>query len=159
MDLRSGAMPSDRPADPVGPTSWRVPTKLVVIKAGGTLAFAALALLSLDGERTRLTAAVAGAVLLGLWTLRDLLAPVRVSADEEGVTVVEGFARRRRLPWSHVERVRVDERDRLGIKSRMLEIDAGESLHLFSEYDLGTPVEEALARLDAIRVTDKKSHN
>ena len=62
------------------------------------------------------------------WALRDLIAPVRLAADADGVTVVTGFARRRRhLPWAQIERVRVDRRDRLGLRSEMLEIDAGDA--------------------------------
>jgi hypothetical protein len=37
----------------------------------------------------------------------------------------------------------VDERRRLGTRSELLEIDTGNSLHLFSTYDLGVSCWEA----------------
>jgi hypothetical protein len=91
-------------------------------------------------------AALAVAGMVG-WAARDLVAPVRLAADPAGVTVVTGFARRRRLGWSQVERVRVDVRRR----SRMLEVDAGERLYLFSRYDLDADLDEVAARLEVLR--------
>jgi Bacterial PH domain len=145
-------MPSDEAAGAaVGPTElrWRVPRGMSALKAGGVLVFALLALFSL-GDRVRLVVAGLAALVLATYALRDLLAPVRLAADPEGVTVVAGFAGRRRLAWSQVERVRVDERRRLGVRSQLLEIDTGDSLHLFSQYDLDAPLSEvadALVRL------------
>lgn len=82
---------------------------------------------------------LAGAVAAGvaIWGIRDLVAPVRLAADAEGVTVVAGFARRRRLRWSEIEAVRLDRRERLGVTSNLLEIDADDALYLFSMHDLG----------------------
>src|SRR5687768_16558659 len=115
--------------------SWRVRPALVSLKLVGTVVFLLLAL-AVRGDPTKLFAALVGAAVVGTLALRDLLAPVRLAADPEGVTVVTGFASRLRLPWSRIERVRVDERDRFGVKSRLLEIDAGNSIHLFSTYEL-----------------------
>ena len=78
--------------------------------------------------------AVAAALFLAVWGLRDLIAPVRLSADAEGVTVVSGFAGRRRLPWAAIERITVDTRTRRGLRSETLEIDTGEAIHLFSRW-------------------------
>jgi hypothetical protein len=103
------------------------------------------------GDRTKVFAALVGAAVAGTLALRDLLAPVRLAADPDGVTVVTGFASRLRLPWSRIERVRVDERERLGLKSRLLEIDAGSSIHLFSTYELNAEVEEVAQELERIR--------
>ena len=96
---------------------------------------------------------LAAAVGLGLagWALRDLIAPVRLAADPDGVTVVVGFAGRRRLAWSDIERVRVDRRDRLGLRAELLEVDAGDYLYLFGRYELGAEPEEVLASLQALR--------
>jgi hypothetical protein len=84
------------------------------------------------------------AVGLAIYGLRDVLAPVRLAADADGVTVVSGFAGQRRLAWDDIERVRLDERSRYGGRQALLEIDVGETLHFFSRYDLGMPPTEAL---------------
>lgn len=81
------------------------------------------------------------------WAARDLLVRVRLAADEEGLTLVSGLARRRRLSWSQVDRVRVDARRR----SRMLEVDVGETLYLFSRYDLDADLDEIATRLEQLR--------
>ncbi len=88
---------------------------------------------------------------LAIYGMRDVLAPVRLAADAEGVTVVSGFAGQRRLAWDDIERVRLDERSRYGGRQALLEIDEGESLHFFSRYDLGVPPSEALDRVLEVR--------
>lgn len=146
-------MPSEEPAGAAGAAdrlSWRVSRGMSVLKAGGALVFTMLALVSL-GDPIRLAVAGLAAVVLAGYALRDLLAPVRLAADAEGVTVIAGFAGRRRLPWSQIERVRVDERRRLGTRSEFLEIDAGDSLHLFSTYDLDKPCREVAEELGRLR--------
>jgi len=150
MELRSG---SPEPAAGPAPTalSWRVSRPLAWAKALATAAFLAIAVLSWS-DRTGAVAALVGAAVLGAYAARDVIAPVRLAADLDGVTVVTGFAGRRRLAWSEIERVRVDQRNRLGLRSEMLEVDAGESLFLFSTYDLNAPVadvEAALRRLSS----------
>jgi hypothetical protein len=45
----------------------------------------------------------------------------------------------------------VDRRERRGLRTELLEIDAGESLHLFSVHDLGVPPEEVADALTALR--------
>jgi hypothetical protein len=116
---------------------WRVPTVLPALKLTGAVALLALALLLDEGDPVQWGLAVVAAAALAGWAVRDLVAPVRLAVDPEGVTVVRGFAGRHRLPWSAVERVAVDRRARLGLASEVLEIDAGESLHLFGRLDLG----------------------
>lgn len=95
--------------------------------------------------------AVAVAVALDAWALRDVVAPVRLAADREGITVVAGFARRRRLPWAQIEQVRLDRRERLGLPSEMLEVDADDALFLFSMHDLGADPHDVLAELEQLR--------
>ena len=80
-----------------------------------------------------------------------MLAPVRLAADAEGLTVVSGFAGHRRLPWSQVESIGVDRRTRLGLSSAVLEVDAGETLHLFDRYDLNADPVEVAEELHAAR--------
>ena len=72
----------------------------------------------------------------------------RLRADAGGVEVVAGLAGRRRLAWSELERIRVDERTRLGVRSDLLELDAGEEIYLFSRYDLGADPQDALRGAD-----------
>ncbi|MEU5788655.1 PH domain-containing protein [Micromonospora purpureochromogenes] len=130
---------------------WRVPPALPVVKLVGAVLLVALGLLLADGDRVQavLTVAVAGG-LVG-WALRDLLAPVRLAADPAGVTVIHGYAGRRHLPWPAVEAITVDRRSRLGLSTETLEIDAGESLHLFGRYDLGAPPDEVAGTLRSVR--------
>jgi hypothetical protein len=94
--------------------------------------------------------AIAGLAAL---TVRDVLAPVRVAADAGGVTVVSGYAGHVRLPWGDVTAVRVDERRRLLLHSRLLEIETGDDLHLFSAYDLGADVQDVAAELERLRTS------
>ena len=128
---------------------WRVPPVLPVTKLAVAVLLAVVAVLP-GAERERLLLAGVAALALGVWGLRDVVAPVRLAADAEGVTVVTGFARRRGVPWRQIERLGVGEHRSLGLRSEVLEIDTGESLHLLSRYDLGAPcgeVEEALRAL------------
>jgi Bacterial PH domain len=128
---------------------WRVPPAFAPAKLAGAVLLALVALWP-GAERERLLLAGAAALALAAWGLRDLLAPVRLRADTEGVTVVSGFAGHRRIPWQEVERVGVGAHRSLGRRTEVLEIDTGESLHLFSRFELGAPcerVEETLREL------------
>jgi hypothetical protein len=126
---------------------WRVPRARATVKfVGAGLFLLAGGLLSL-GDRLAIWLALAAAAALVISAVRDVVAPVRIAADHDGVTVVVGFNGRRRLPWSQVERVRVDARQRLGVTSELVEIDAGDNLYLYSERELGTPVHEVVEAL------------
>ncbi|RGC68793.1 hypothetical protein C5N14_12410 [Micromonospora sp. MW-13] len=130
---------------------WRVPTGVPVVKLVGAAALVGLGLVFVDGDRVRLVLAVATAVGLAGWAARDLLVPVRLAVDPAGITVVRGLAGRRRLPWDAVEAITVDRRPRLGLATEILEIDAGDSLHLFGRYDLDAPPAEVAETLRAAR--------
>ncbi|MEU1746769.1 PH domain-containing protein [Micromonospora arida] len=130
---------------------WRVPSTLPAAKLAGAVLLVTLGLLFADGDPVRLALAVLAAAALAGWAVRDLVAPVRLAVDPAGLTVIHGFAGRRLLPWSAVEAIAVDRRPRLGLTSETLEIDAGNSLHLFGRYDLGAPPEEVAATLRAAR--------
>ncbi|WP_228647103.1 PH domain-containing protein [Microtetraspora sp. AC03309] len=126
---------------------WRVPRQMMVVKAVAAAVCVVLALIG-DSYQTFL-AGVAAAGFAAL-VLRDLLAPVRLAVDEGGVTVVSGFAGSERYSWNDVDRIRVDTRHRYGVTTRLLEIETGDQVHLFSRHDLGTPVievAEAVMRL------------
>ncbi|MEU8314204.1 MULTISPECIES: PH domain-containing protein [unclassified Micromonospora] len=141
--------------DPQSPPArqWRVPREVPVLKALGALGLVALGLVFAGGDPVRPgLAGLAAAGLLG-WALRDVVAPVRLAVDPDGLTVLRGFAGRRRLPWDAVETIRLDRRSRRGITAETLEIDAGESLHLFGRRDLDAPLDEVAAALTEARPT------
>lgn len=131
-------------------TRWRVAPEPTLAKLAGAVLLGAVAATS-GAERERLLLAAVGAVALAVYGLRDLLAPVRLAADDEGVTVVSGYAGHRRIPWREVERVGVGTHRTLGLSTEVLEIDTGESLHLFGRHDLGAPCDEVERVLLALR--------
>jgi len=132
---------------------WRIKPVLPVSKLMGAVAVVVLAFAFAGRDPVRWVLAAVVAVALLVWALRDLLRPVRLAADAEGVTVVAGFAGRRRLPWAAIERVRVDRRTHRGLRSEMLELDAGEAIYLFSANDLGALPEDVAAALADLRVS------
>ena len=131
--------------------TWRVPSKLPAAKLAGVVLLPLLAFLIRRDDPVVWALAGACAAGLAAWAARDLLVPVRLTAGASGVTVVVGFAGRRRLAWSQIERVRVDRRQRKGLTSEVLELDTGSALHLFSVHDLGVPPEEVADALVALR--------
>jgi hypothetical protein len=128
---------------------WRVPALVPVAKLLGALVVGTLGLLFAAGDRVQLVLALLAAAALAGWAVRDLVAPVRLAVDGEGITVIRGFAGRRLLPWPSVEAIRVERRTRRGLTAETLEIDTGESLHLFGRYDLDAPPEEVAEALHA----------
>ncbi|MEU8386593.1 PH domain-containing protein [Micromonospora sp. NPDC048842] len=138
--------------DEISPNrQWRVPASLPAAKLAGAVLLIALGLLLADGDAVRLVLAILAAAVLVGWAVRDLVAPVRLAVDPTGLTVIHGFAGRRLLPWTTIEAITVDRRPRLGLTSEVLEIDAGESLHLFGRFELDTTPEEVAAALRAAR--------
>jgi hypothetical protein len=153
VDLRSGRPEPDPvvPGLPEPPAScrWRVSPPLTWAKLAAVVAFALVVFIYRD-EPMRAFVAGVGALVIGVYAARDLIAPIRLAADLDGVTVVSGYASKQHVPWANVERLRVDRQSRLGLRTEMLEIDTGESVYLFSTYDLNAPctdVEEALRQL------------
>ncbi|MFI0483305.1 PH domain-containing protein [Actinomadura sp. 9N215] len=129
---------------------WRVPHGQVAVKCAGAAAVTALVVLY-SQDRQFLFLAVAAAIGLNALALRDLVAPVRLAADGDGVTVVTGYARRRRVRWDEVTAIRVDERRRLLLHTRMLEIETVDDLHLLSAFDLGADVHDVADELYRLR--------
>lgn len=121
------------------------------MKLAGALGLVALGLLLAAGDPVQLALAVAAAVGLAGWAVRDLVAPVRLAVDASGITVVRGYAGRRHLPWDAVEAVTVDRRTRFGLTGETLEIDAGETLHLLGRADLGASPTEVAEEVRAAR--------
>lgn len=131
---------------------WRVKPVLPVTKLMGAVAVVVLAVAFAAGDPIRWALAVLVGGGLLTWAVRDLIVPVRLAADNDGVTVVTGFARRRRLPWSQVERVRVDRAVRRGLRSELLEIDTGDAIYLFGAHELGALPEDVATELSGLRI-------
>ena len=139
------------PGEPdTGELRWRVNSGLTWLKVAAAVLFL-LAAVAFAGDVAGLLVALVAAAALTAFALRDLVAPVRLAADPTGVTVVSGFAGHRHLPWAQIDRVRVDERRRLGMRSQLLEIDSGETLHLFSTFELSASCEEVAKLLEGLR--------
>jgi hypothetical protein len=153
MDIRSGSFQPSTPQPAQQPPAtalrWRVSAGFAALKGCAAIGLLLAGVFGAQ-DRRMLTAAVVATAILAVYALRDFVAPVRLAADLEGLTVVSGYAGRRRIDWSQVERMRVDARSRGGLRSELLEIDAGEHLFLLSRYDLNAhPVDvyEELLRL------------
>jgi hypothetical protein len=116
----------------------------------GLLCVLAVGAAALTGDPAgRLLFAGAAAVLLG-YALIDLLCWPRLAADAHGLELRTPFTHLR-LPWEQVDDVRADVRDRLGLRSRTLEIDAGPHLVVFSRRALGADPEQVAALVRACR--------
>lgn len=135
----------------MSPLQWRVRPVLPIAKLLGAVALVGLVLVFGREDPVQWFLGIAVAAGLIGWAVRDLLVPVRLSADTSGVIMVVGLLRRRHVAWPQVERVRVDRRERRGLRSRLLEIDTGDSLHMFSLYELGAEPEEVAEALNALR--------
>lgn len=92
--------------------------------------------------------ALAAIVLLG-YAVSDLVFWPRLLANADGIELRSptGSAR---FPWASVASVAADTRQRLGLRSVTLEIDAGDELHVFSKRALGTQPERAAAQIRAM---------
>ena len=130
---------------------WARTAETVVLAAGGALLV--LAALTLDAGG-RLLVGAAGALLVGL-ALRDLALRPRLSADPGGV-VVRTLTGRTRLPWPGL-RVRLRTTRRLGVRSRLLELDTAGgpdddgTLVLLGRRDLGADPAAVAQALEALR--------
>jgi hypothetical protein len=131
--------------------SWRVKPVLPATKLLGAVAVLVLVLAFGRRDPVQWFLAIVAAAGLTGWALGDLIRPVRLTADAEGLTLITGLLRRRRLAWAEIERVRVDRRNRLGLRSELLEVDAGDSLYLFSVHELGAEPEQVAAALAELR--------
>jgi hypothetical protein len=141
----------------MAPLQWRVKPVPPVTKLLGAVALVVLVIAFGGDDPIQWVLALATAAGLALWALRDLIRPVRLTADESGITVVAGYASRRHLSWPAIERIHVDRRNRRGIRSELLEIDAGESLHLFNIHELGAEPEEVAQALNELRMSSDAS--
>jgi hypothetical protein len=121
--------------------------RLTAATAGLARAAAAAALLTQDGPGRVLFAGAAA--LLVAYAATDLAFWPRLTASAAGL-VIRTPLQRARLPWSQVEAVRADSRERFGLRSVTLEVDAGETLVVFSRRALGADPETVAALVTAM---------
>ncbi|MGY1727671.1 PH domain-containing protein [Geodermatophilus sp. SYSU D01062] len=132
---------------------WSARTaETVTLGLGGLLL--ALAALGLDAAG-RVLVGAAG-VLLVVAALRDVVLRPRLAVDDTGV-VVRTLTGRTRLPWPGL-RVRLRTTRRLGVRSRLLELDTAATdpddagtLVLLGRRDLGTDPAAVAQALEARR--------
>lgn len=120
--------------------------RLAVLSALLTAIACTIAALSHD-PAGRLLAILAAVVLAG-YAVTDLVFWPRLTASAEGLRIHTPFSRAR-LSWAEVDEIRVDERTRLGLVSRTLEIDAGPLLVVLSKRALGADPREVAGLLKA----------
>lgn len=153
VDLRAplpDPAPHEGEAAPLTEAAWRVDPRLTVGKWAGAVIFALAAVIGYPEPGQVIVVGLAAVLLLGL-ALRDVLSPVRLSANLDGVTVPAGLRGRRTIPWAEVDHVKVDARRGMFLRSQVLELDAGDQLHFFSANELGKPCEEVADALAEIR--------
>jgi Bacterial PH domain len=143
----------EEPHTPDGPppssVSYRVPLAVIAAKFG--LAALLVIVTLAFGVREQVTIGLAAALAVIIFAARDMVARERLRADADGLVAVSGYAGRRHLDWSDVQRMIVDSRLRLGARTETLEVDAGDQIFVFGRFDLGVPPEDALATLEQIR--------
>lgn len=156
MQIRPPSLPDGEPAAGQLPDAdpevveWHVPRRATLLKFAIAAGLAALALL-VAPQRAQVIIGLVAAVAVAGFAARDLIAPVRLRLDRDGLVAVRGYARRRRFPWPVIESVRVDSRPRLGIRVETVEIDAGDDILIFGAYDLGVPAGDAARTVDLFR--------
>jgi hypothetical protein len=90
------------------------------------------------------------ALVLGGYAVGDVVFWPRLVADATGVQIRTPLARAD-LAWTDIETVAADTRNRYGLRSSTLEVDAGETLVVFSRRALGadpTTVQDVVRALD-----------
>jgi len=122
--------------------------RYTALAAAGTV-LAVLVAAFAGSDPGRLLAAIA-AVILAASATSDVLFSPRLTASPDGLAIRSPFIRAA-LAWPQVESVRVVSRGRLGLRSRALEVDAGEVLAEFTRRTLGTDLDEACALVTALR--------
>ncbi|BEL10744.1 hypothetical protein Q0Z83_089350 [Actinoplanes sichuanensis] len=126
---------------------WRVKPALPVAKLIAASALPLLVAVFGPEDLTRWLVAAVVAATIVVWAARDVFHPVRLAADDAGITVLTGFARQRHVPWEQIEAVRVERARR----SDVLEIDTGEAVYVLSEPQLSADPHEVAVTLADLR--------
>lgn len=114
----------------------------------GALALLAGVAAAVSGDRPGRVLLGAAALVLLAYAATDLLFWPRLVADPSGLQIRTPLTRAH-IPWTDVEEVRADARQRIGLRSVTLEIDAGEQLVVFSRRSLGADPEAVAGLLRA----------
>jgi hypothetical protein len=125
-----------------------VPTRVVGTKFALAEIVGLIALLS--PQRAQVVVGLAAAVGVLAYAVRDVLTRERLRADDSGVTVARVLGDVH-VGWPTVERIQLDSRLRLGVRTELLEIDAGDQVFQFSRFDLGTEPAQAAEDLGRLR--------
>lgn len=120
----------------ISPPTCRFGPDRRLTAATGVLTLVALAAATLTSDGPGRALLGGAALVLLAYTVTDLIFWPRLSADAEGLQVHTPLSRAR-IAWRDVEAVRADSRERLGLRSVTLEIDAGEHLVVLSRRALG----------------------
>lgn len=131
------------------PASWAPRTVETAAAAGCGVVALLLALVADPLGRILFAVAAVGLLLLAA---ADLLLRPRLAADLRGLEVrtVTGA---RRLPWSAVQRVAVDEHNRYGLVARTLEVESDGELIILGKRALGQDPRDVADTLARIRYT------
>lgn len=132
-----------------GDASWRVDRRLTGAKLVGAAIFTFAAVIGYPDPGQVIIVGVAAA-LLAVLAARDLIAPVRLAATPDGLTVTTGFAGHRELAWADITSIKVDARRGILLRSQVLELDTGDNLYFFSSNDLGAPCDDVAERLRSL---------
>lgn len=114
----------------------------------GALALIALAAAALSRDPAGRVLLGAATLVLLAYALTDLIFWPRLTAGADGLLICTPLLRAR-FAWSDVDAVRADARERLGLHSVTLEIDAGEHLVVFSRRSLGADPATVAALISA----------
>ena len=125
-----------QPAEPARTprASFGPDRRLTAACAGGALVGLVL-VFSVGDAPGRLLFALATALLAG-YVVTDLVFAPRLVADRAGLKIRTPFTRAD-LGWGQVERIQADLRQRHGLRSVTLEIEAGDDLIVLSRRGLG----------------------
>ena len=116
----------------------------------GVLAVIAIAAAALASDPAGQLLLAGAALVLLAYTVTDLVFWPRLTVSADGL-LVRTPATRRLIPWSEVQAVRADTRQRAGLRSVTLEIDAGERLVVFSRRALGADPTDVAGLISAFQ--------
>ena len=122
--------------------------RYTALAAAGVIA--ALIAVAVAPDATGRVLAGTAAVVLAGYLASDLLFRPRVLVTADGVVVNSPLVRAR-LGWPQIEDVRADTRERFGLRTTTLEIDAGETLAVLSRRAIGTDPATAAELIRAFR--------
>lgn len=94
------------------------------------------------------------AIVLGGYAVGDVVFWPRLAADGTGVQIRTPLTRAD-VAWADIETVTADTRNRYGLRSSTLEVDAGETLVVFSRRALGA---DPATVQDIVRALDPRPH-